>query len=41
MQCGKGFTVNDVVMMNGSEEDVTHNKYKMDYRRVQAKLAKV
>lgn len=39
-RCGQAFTDNDVVMMNGSEEDLTHNTYKMDYRRLQAKLAK-
>ncbi|KAL8622449.1 hypothetical protein ACOMHN_034114 [Nucella lapillus] len=39
-KCGQAFTENDLVMLNGSEEDLTHNTYKMDYRRVQAKLAK-
>ena len=28
-------------MINGNEEDTTQNTYKMDYRRTQAKLAKV
>ena len=41
MQCGKGFTDNDIVVMNGNDEDTTLNKYKMDYRRMQARLAKV
>ncbi|XP_070195758.1 replication termination factor 2-like [Littorina saxatilis] len=39
-KCGKAFTDNDKVILNGSEEETTENKYKMDYRRVQAKLAK-
>ena len=41
LQCGKGFTDNDIVVMNGNDEDTTLNKYKMDYRRMQARLAKV
>ncbi|KAK7502124.1 hypothetical protein BaRGS_00006488 [Batillaria attramentaria] len=39
-KCGKPYTENDLVMLNGTEEDVTLNKYKMDNRRLQAKLAK-
>ncbi|XP_076440768.1 replication termination factor 2-like isoform X2 [Babylonia areolata] len=39
-KCGQAFTDNDVVNINGSEEDLTQNSYRMDHRRLQAKLAK-
>lgn len=39
-KCGQAFTDNDVVVLNGVEDDVTHNTYRMDHRRVQARLAK-
>lgn len=41
VQCGKSFTENDVVVINGSDDDTTQNQYKMDNRRLLAKMAKV
>lgn len=39
-KCGKTYTETDIVTLNGTEEETTQNQYKMDSRRVQAKLAK-
>ncbi|PVD23278.1 hypothetical protein C0Q70_16544 [Pomacea canaliculata] len=39
-KCGKSFTENDVVVINGSDDDTTQNQYKMDNRRLLAKMAK-
>lgn len=39
-KCGQPFTSIDIVTMNGTEEDLTHNTEKMDARKMRAKLAK-
>lgn len=41
LQCGQSFSERDVVVINGSEEEVKKMKEAMSEKRAQAKLAKV
>lgn len=40
MQCGEGFTKDDIVIINGTEEDIEKLKEIMEKRK-QAKVSKV
>ena len=40
-QCAKSFVKDDVIILNGTEEDVKKMAEKMEERRKQAKLSKV
>lgn len=40
-QCGEGFKKEDVIVLNGTEEDVSRQRAAMEERKLRAKQAKV
>ena len=41
MQCGRPYTDNDIIIMNGTEEEMAVLQTRMDERRLVCKSAKV